>query len=549
MTNKKPKILPTRVKDEAIEKCVKYCSLDLRPMMAIKGKGFLEIGQFFLDIDAKYGVSDINDIIPHPTTVSRHIIKTTIDVRKKLFSEIYSLIKNNYCSSTCDMWTENYKKYNYMSITLHYIDESWVLNNRLLYTGQYPSEESKTGENIKKIMNKFFTQLSEDADKNDDLDLMRHITFVTDQGSNMISALRNYNRLNCCAHLINTVLRNLFDLKFLSQENDNGSKPLEPIINLMTECKTLVKFMKSSGKNSELSTVLVQAVETRWNTRLLMLQSVHKTLPEIVRIHGEYFGRIQNINTELLQNLIEFLKIFKNASDELEGDKKPTIQKVTLYKCLIKNNLLKYANIVNPSNDDGELNTECIMQILGERALEILDSKFQLSEEHEIAVFLWPKFKMLKMFSQDSGERSRIIKNIEKKLLELETKDNELNTTTIIQINVDDSNRPSSSMFSEWEDSLTDHDIHERYKKELKNYREESFDVGDDHILDFWSKQMARYPYLSKLARQILSTPTSSASSERSFSVAGRVIEERRSCLDGSTVDAILFLNNYYSQK
>lgn len=86
LTNKKSKVLPTRVKDEAIEKCVKYCSLDLRPMMAIKGKGFLEIGQFFLDIGAKYGVSDINDIIPHPTTVSRHIIKTTIDVRKKLFS-------------------------------------------------------------------------------------------------------------------------------------------------------------------------------------------------------------------------------------------------------------------------------------------------------------------------------------------------------------------------------------------------------------------------------------------------------------------------------
>lgn len=67
-------------------------------MLAIKGKGFLEIAQFFLDVGAKYGVSNINDIIPNPTIVSRHIIKTTTDVRKKLFSEFYSLIKNNYCS-------------------------------------------------------------------------------------------------------------------------------------------------------------------------------------------------------------------------------------------------------------------------------------------------------------------------------------------------------------------------------------------------------------------------------------------------------------------
>lgn len=64
-------------------------------------------------------------------------------------------------------------------------------------------------------MSNFFNQLSEDADENDGSDLMQYITFVTNQGSNMISALRNYNRLNCCAHLINTVLRNVFDLKFL----------------------------------------------------------------------------------------------------------------------------------------------------------------------------------------------------------------------------------------------------------------------------------------------------------------------------------------------
>lgn len=349
------------------------------------------------------------------------------------------------------------------------------------------------------------------------------------------------------------MLRNVFDLKFLSQEDINGSKPLEPIIVLMTECKSLVKFMKSSGKNNELSTVLVQEVETRWNTRLLMLQSVHKTLPEIRRIHGEYFGRIQNINSELLQNLIEFLKVFKNASDELEGDKNPTIQKVALYKCLIRNHLLKYSNLENNPTDDEielvEVNINSIMQKLGEKALEILNSKFKLSEEHEIAVFLWPKFKMLKMFSQDLGERSRIIKNIEKKLLDLESKDNEININ--VERNIDESNTPSSSVFSEWEDCMRGQDNQEpryKYKKELENYREESFDIGDDDILDFWSKQISRYPYLSKLARQILAIPSSSASSERPFSVAGRVIEERRSCLDGSTVDAILFLNNYYSK-
>lgn len=204
----------------------------------------MRLVNFFLDIGAKYGSTD-NDIngIPHPTTVSRHIISTATKIRKVFFKDVYSLINNGYCASTCDMWTDNYKKNNYMSITLHYIDQNWILNNCLLYTGKYLSQGLKTGENIKKCMTNFF-KLSEDADENYGSDLMQFITFVTDQGTNMISALRNYNRLNCTAHLINTVLRNHFDIKFLSQEDNNGFKPLEPKIILMTECKNLQFWFK-----------------------------------------------------------------------------------------------------------------------------------------------------------------------------------------------------------------------------------------------------------------------------------------------------------------
>jgi len=107
---KNKKRLPSNVKDETINKCVKYCSLNIRPMLAIKGLGFREICQFFLDIGAKYGSIDLNDILPHPTTVSRHIISTATQIRKVFFKDVYSLITNEYCASTCDMWTDNYKK-------------------------------------------------------------------------------------------------------------------------------------------------------------------------------------------------------------------------------------------------------------------------------------------------------------------------------------------------------------------------------------------------------------------------------------------------------
>ena len=41
----------------------------------------------------------------------------------------------------------------------------------------------------------------------------------------------------------------------------------------------------------------------------------------------------------------------------------------------------------------------------------------------------------------------------------------------------------------------------------------------------------------------IFPVPASSTPSERTFSVAGRIIEERRTCLLPSTVDDIVFLH------
>jgi len=83
----------------------------------------------------------------------------------------------------------------------------------------------------------------------------------------------------------------------------------------------------------------------------------------------------------------------------------------------------------------------------------------------------------------------------------------------------------------------------------LEEYKQKyfAFDVKDDHVLTFWKNQMFNFPHLSMLAKQIFAIPASSASSERSFSTAGRVVEERRSCLSGSSVDAILFLNNHFN--
>jgi len=59
----------------------------------------------------------------------------------------------------------------------------------------------------------------------------------------------------------------------------------------------------------------------------------------------------------------------------------------------------------------------------------------------------------------------------------------------------------------------------------------------------WWALHLHKFPLISKVARKFLCSPATSASSERVFSVAGRVIEKRRNRLTGSNAENLIFLH------
>jgi hypothetical protein len=64
--------------------------------------------------------------------------------------------------------------------------------------------------------------------------------------------------------------------------------------------------------------------------------------------------------------------------------------------------------------------------------------------------------------------------------------------------------------------------------------------------LSFWKKQnhRAAFPNLTRLACRFFAIPCSSAAVERQFSAAGQIVTQRRSNLDPSTVNDIIFLRS-----
>ena len=64
-------------------------------------------------------------------------------------------------------------------------------------------------------------------------------------------------------------------------------------------------------------------------------------------------------------------------------------------------------------------------------------------------------------------------------------------------------------------------------------------------VFTWWYNNRNSFPYLYKLAKKYLIIPATSAASERVFSTAGYILNERRTRLKDDHLDMLIFLNNF----
>ncbi|XP_031106294.1 zinc finger BED domain-containing protein RICESLEEPER 2-like [Ipomoea triloba] len=81
-----------------------------------------------------------------------------------------------------------------------------------------------------------------------------------------------------------------------------------------------------------------------------------------------------------------------------------------------------------------------------------------------------------------------------------------------------------------------------RKKTELEHYLSEAIveEENSFDILRWWKVNSARFPILSKLARDVLAIPISTVASESAFSTSGRVLDSFRSSLTPKIVEALV---------
>jgi hypothetical protein len=187
------KTIPPIAKELTINKLVNLVCKDLRPFEIIIGDGFREFSQEMINLGTKFGQLQIDELFPHPTTISRNIITEAEKIKLILATKLKNIFQKTGGAFTTDMWTDDYRKLSYISLTVHYI-ENWELKEQVLAISKFPNI-SHTAENIKKIIFDILKTYNLIPDRT-----MKNYCFVTDSGQNFIAAFKNYNHIPCIAH-------------------------------------------------------------------------------------------------------------------------------------------------------------------------------------------------------------------------------------------------------------------------------------------------------------------------------------------------------------
>jgi hypothetical protein len=91
--------------------------------------------------------------------------------------------------------------------------------------------------------------------------------------------------------------------------------------------------------------------------------------------------------------------------------------------------------------------------------------------------------------------------------------------------------------------SARDTNVKSPLEQELDRYQSMPIpDSASTEVLSWWRKNEKHLPMLAKEARKFLSIVVSSASSERTFSLAGQTVSDQRTKLDPINVDKIVTL-------
>jgi len=167
-------VVPSSVKSQMANDLVYMCATDIRPFSIVDGSGFITVAQKLISIGAQYGNVSVDKMLPCSSTVSRHMESLVACHKSELYDKLAKAVN---VWVTTDDWTHAISNVQYITTTVHYIDEQWSMQAYILATR--PADDKHMADYIRNFVGDILLEFGVVKEGN---------IFVTDNAANMKAA-------------------------------------------------------------------------------------------------------------------------------------------------------------------------------------------------------------------------------------------------------------------------------------------------------------------------------------------------------------------------
>lgn len=513
-------------------------------------------------------------VVPSRTTMYRDVIALYKAEKAKLRK--YFIESRQTVCLTTDCWTSS-KQQGYMVLTGHYITPEWKLEKKIL---SFVLVDGHKGEDIGKSLDKLLIEwgiekvctITVDNASSNDTCLNYMKSSLTNRGCTISKGVHLHMR--CVAHIVNLVVQD--GLKIMCHPINrirNAIKYVRSSPPRMTLFKKCVVVSKVQSKG-----LLHIDVCTRWNSTYLMVNSAEK----FERAFGQYALDDPNYKIELAKTGLDptqrgapthgdwvYVREFKNFLQHFYD----LTNKVSGTKYVTSNTFLEEIAAVHYLLGEWSDHVICGDDEIFKKMAAKMKDKYQkywgdpekMNKYIFFAAILDPRTKESHFFKDliedtyGSIKGNAILAATHKEfgLLFVEYKKlygTPPTTSEITPPSETSQNSSESSLMRERYNKrmrLSSGDGSTNSKSELDKYLAEDTEEASPgfDVLSWWKCNAARFPVLSKLARDILAIPISTVASESAFSTSGRILDDFRSSLTPMTLQALICAQDWLRRK
>ena len=552
------------------QKILNMIALDNQPFTLTEDRGFIEL---MAHLQPKY-------MIPS----RKYFTETMLPMSYKALQEavMKEVYETQFLSFTSDIWSSSSSHESFISLTAHWITNEFEKKDCVLHCKHFPG--SHTGINIAAAFESMLTEWKIETEKIHII--LRDAAYNMQLGIELTGSVS----MSCFIHQLQLVVKEaLFSQRSVSDVIAKSKSISTHFNHSPLACYALKKIQIDLDPKLSNALLPIQDVQTRWNSTYLMLQRI-ETLKRSLQLYtADHVGKVPSLTANewlLLEKTIRILQPFYIVTEQISKSKSMLSSVVSHVRALHK-------FLSNEQNEDSGVKTmkEELKIALEKRFLkkEGKDKGKELnifeSRQHIISCAIDPRYK-LSLFPNELKYKASDWLLAETKEIAFKVKskndyDNEscepgTDTDSDDKCPISQQIKPSpastsSSSASDFlrlyliENEAEEEGLHSKKKKrklsgvdrkqEIENNIKKEIDVysggktlsklsNEDDVLNWWKLNKQELPYLSLVAKKFLSAPASSVYSERFFSEAGNVFEEKRSRLLPKTGEKLLFLHH-----